>query len=85
MDNDTVSAASVHPAMGEERVISSGANTDEPTEPNTSCWMIVVIHIQLQFITYIGGLAQMVERALSMREVGGSILSFSNINIVVKI
>ena len=36
MDNDTVSAASVHPAMGEERVISSGVNTDEPTEPNTS-------------------------------------------------
>ena len=24
MDNDSVSAASVHPAMGEERVISSG-------------------------------------------------------------
>ena len=32
-----------------------------------------------------GGLAQMVESALSMREVGGSILSFTNINIVVKI
>ena len=31
-----MSAASVHPAMGEERVISSGVNTDEPTEPNTS-------------------------------------------------
>ena len=35
MDNDTVSAASAYPAMEEERVISRGANTEEPTKPKT--------------------------------------------------
>ena len=40
-------------------------------------WMMTVMHIQLQFVTYIGGLAQMVERALRIREVGRWILSFS--------